>query len=277
MLDVINLIWPIATALFLTVLATLCLFSQKLTDSVILNIKVPLPKIGNIIEVILNVCLNHRIVKTVVLYTSAIPFAIAPIYTNYESYFPKHLKLKAHFDNSGIQNTINSIGVDELNLKGYKIDKNWQHEKEARLNDLNMKIATRYNTNFIFCDDTHGEGTAYIKAEKCSNKLSYDITEGNGNIHWKYRDASFSTEFKLKSKSLIRLSPADIYLKWGTIITPEYEQTISVSPINSEIHMDIIALTKVKMLPEKQISNSLYVYKTGNDTYVPIGYAEYSF
>jgi hypothetical protein len=282
MTNFLNLIWPIVAWILFMGFGTACLCSQRIADK--FSPKLP-PTLEHVLESLLlhvsikDINITNRYAKAAILYLVGICFLVWPLFRDYTPFFPTNLKLVARFDDAGIIKSLNSIDESELAEKGIHIDPNWKKLKEGYLATLNGEIRDRFkDTEFAFSDSTQGEGTVFIKTTKASKWLTYEINEGFGKIHWQYDKDKFDTEFNLNCKSVVRLTPKDIYFKYNSIILPEYDQVIYMNPTKATIHHKLIAATKVTIFPLTDVSNSLYLYRgKERKDWVPIGYAEYIF
>lgn len=92
------------------------------------------------------------------------------------------------------------------------------------------------------------------------------------------KEQELRTEFRLleTGASYVRLSLLDIYVRFTTVIRPEFKQEVRVSATEVLYSASVIGVTKSRVFPVLVTGNTIYLVRRESDgKLVPIAYAKY--
>lgn len=226
---------------------------------------------------------NSLAVKAALLGGALISLA-AYFFIDYTALFPSHLKMQVFYDEEGIKNCIRIFSKKELDRLKIKIDyKDHQHHY---YNDLDTELKKIINAPCFFTvSDGHiystGETSFIVK--KINGIQRYVIEESKGQTnHTLERPNCLNYQFKTFFEKIhsphdhLKPTITDIFVRRSFILRPIFKQIIAENYRSNGIlfHHTLYGVTKINFFPVPGISNTLYLYKNG-DELIPIAYAIY--
>jgi len=226
------------------------------------------------------------IVKTrSVLALAAIVPLVIPLFLDFSSFFPAHLKMEVFYDEQGIRDSFTQF--EDSEIKTLNIPTDYSSYRERYYQDLDSEVKRMLDIPIFFDakeGSIHSSGQTSFVVEKVEGIQKYHISESSGELLHTLElpnqpPKQFKTFFEKLPTREDYLSPSiwHILAKHTIIIRPQFKQILAQN-IKTEgvvFHHSVVGVTKVTIFPWPDFSNTIYLASFPGVGLVPIAYAIY--
>lgn len=282
--------WPVTVSLILLLVALFALSPSGSYGHATLNlwlISIPIP-------------LNYFLLKSLLIAAAFIAFAY-PAFRNYTSWFQTEFDIRVAYDEAGVKRALTEftdLEKLELNIKA-----DWKDDLQTFKDWLDDELEHKLKLSYRFASgggrvSSVGHATFEVRRVHGWSTQTYTVVNSHG---WLYHELTsktgeikhFESNFRLQdpavpATNMIRLSLADIYLRFTTMLRPSYRQIYKqVGGVGEEYVLSAVAITKVRFFPVAKIGTTVYLWRpteapnafpgrTSHDELIPFAYAVYS-
>ncbi|MGD0037198.1 MAG: hypothetical protein ABSC53_07895 [Bacteroidota bacterium] len=210
---------------------------------------------------------------------------LTPLFLDYSSFFPAHLKMEVFYDEQGIRDSFTQFEDDEI--KSLNIPNNYATYQEEYYKDLDSEVKRMLNIPIFFDSkegSIHSSGQTSFIVEKVDGIQKYYVSESSGELLHTLELPNqplkqFKTFFEKLSTKDDYLNPSlwHIFTKHTIVLRTQFKQILAQN-IKSEgvvFHHSVVSITKVTIFPWPDFSNTIYLANFHNAGLVPIAYAIY--
>lgn len=210
---------------------------------------------------------------------------------DFSRYFPRRLAMDVYFDPKGIKRTLRTFAAAELLDVNPPAD--WESKIAAYDSDvvagLNALWANRGVPNAptlasMGRDLLHAHGETLLVVNRLG-WLLYKVATGQGHLSLVLENKDrpvfrFRSEFYLRDTGDNHIRPRlrDLLRSPTVILRPEFKQIFQIEQGGADAPFDhrVVAVTKIRLLPTPSFSDTLYLWRSADESTVPVAYAIYS-
>lgn len=209
---------------------------------------------------------------------------IAYVFIDYSSLFPAHLKLKTFFDSEGLRQALEELRLRSSELR---LAPRCEQLKAAYFQQVNADIERVVGVRgfFLSADATvysHGK-TSFIVC-KVSGQQKYHVVEASGELLHSLQvpgkpSVQLLTLFEHMPSAAdqIRIRFRDLISGRGVLLHPKFKQIMAEERTTQGVifRYCIVGVTRIRIFPLPDISQTVYFADFGEDGLVPVAYGVY--
>jgi len=216
------------------------------------------------------------------LFLSSVPVYA---YMDVGKYYPEELKMDVYFDETAINETLDSFSEKDLSKIGFDRKRKYDSTSYYLMLDNARKEVTGL-TNGFFAENRgiYSTGRTTFVTEKVSGFQNYRLNEVIGSLtHEIVRSDGetdkFITHFSHRPSYEDRFEPTLKEILWNRkfVVAPKFNQSITSydNRTGQKIDHELVGLTKVTIWPVPSYGNTVYFYRNDSGALVPVGIAVY--
>lgn len=229
--------------------------------------------------------ISNVMVVRLILSIASILSMMSILLLDFSSFFPKHLKMEVFYDEHGINDSLAQFDKDEHN--SFSIPADYATYQQKYYRDLDLEIARTLGIKKFFNireGTIHSSGETSFVVEKVEGIQKYHISESRGEVLHilelpNQTPKQFKTFFEKMATRDDYINPSiwQLVTKHSVVFRPQFKQILAQN-IKTEgvlFHHTVVGVTKVKIFPWPDFSNTIYFANFKGTGLVPVAYAIY--